>query len=339
LGEQLRAIALHQRDGIDDSRLVRTATGAGEIDPTGGGFLVQQDFASELIGSLYENAVIAPLCTRDRTDFPGRERNLPAVDETSRADGSRWGGVQSYWLAEGSAVSTKFARFRRVTLNTQKLIIISYSAGELLDDVPLYSAHMRRALGSELAFALDYTILRGSGAGQPLGLINSTAAIQIAKESGQSNGTIVFENVGKMFSRLPLQARRRACWLCAEDVEEQLGRLHYLASGTAETMARVYQPAGAFGNEFPTLYGRPVIAVEQAPTIGTVGDIVLADLTQYSILEGPPQMALSVDVAFLTDEVVFRFVLRVDGKLLWSSAVTPFNGGSTRSPVVTLAAR
>jgi HK97 family phage major capsid protein len=105
-------------------------------------------------------------------------------------------------------------------------------------------------------------------------------------------------------------------------------------------MPRVYQPAGSFGNEYPTLYGRPVIACEQSPQLGVVGDIVLADLSQYSILEGPPQMALSVDVAFLTDEAVFRFVLRVDGKPLWASAITPYNGGgSTRSPFVLLAAR
>jgi hypothetical protein len=44
-------------------------------------------------------------------------------------------------------------------------------------------------------------------------------------------------------------------------------------------------------------------------------------------------------VAFLIDEVVFRFTLRVDGKPLWASPITPFNGGSTRSPFVTLGAR
>jgi hypothetical protein len=35
--------------------------------------------------------------------------------------------------------------------------------------------------------------------------------------------------------------------------------------------------------------------------------------------------ALSVDVAFTTDEVVFRFKLRVDGQQLWASAIPPAN--------------
>jgi hypothetical protein len=128
-------------------------------------------------------------------------------------------------------------------------------------------------------------------------------------------------------------------WLVNEDCEEQLGKFHYSPQASTEVEPRVYTPAGAFGNPDPLLYGRPVIPVEQAPALGTVGDITLADLTQYSILQGPPQMALSVDVAFLTDETVFRFALRVDGKPLWASPITPYNGGSTRSPFVSLAAR
>lgn len=137
----------------------------------------------------------------------------------------------------------------------------------------------------------------------------------------------------------PCRAEKRAVWLVNEDCEEQLGKFHYSPQASTEVEPRVYTPAGAFGNPDPLLYGRPVIPVEQAPALGTVGDITLADLTQYSILQGPPQMALSVDVAFLTDETVFRFALRVDGKPLWASPITPYNGGSTRSPFVSLAAR
>jgi HK97 family phage major capsid protein len=190
-----------------------------------------------------------------------------------------------------------------------------------------------------LAFQLDYAILRGLGVGQPLGIVNATAAIQISKESGQSNGTLVFENVGKMWSRMPAPCRRRAVWLCNEDIEEQLGRI-YMTVGTGDSIAPpVYKPAGAFGVPEATLYGRPLVVIEQAPTIGTVGDITLADMSQYAILSGPLQGAISADVAFLTDETVFRFILRTDGKPLWSSSVTPFNSGNARSPFVTLAAR
>ena len=62
--------------------------------------MVEPEFAAELIGSLYEEAVVAPLCDRRHSDKPA-DVHLPAIDETSRADGSRWGGTLSYWEAEG----------------------------------------------------------------------------------------------------------------------------------------------------------------------------------------------------------------------------------------------
>jgi HK97 family phage major capsid protein len=336
--EYLRALVKAAAGEAVDARLQRAPSGLSEADLTGAGFLLPQEFSQQLLVSLYDQAVIAPLCTQQETAFPGRELLLPAIDETSRADGSRAGGLLSYWLSEGSSVTTKFPRFRRIVLNAQKVIAIAYGVNELVDDAPAFEGHMKRALGSELAFQLDNCILKGSGTGQPLGITNATATISIAKETGQAAGSLVFENIGKMWSRLPGPCRRRAAWLVNEDVEEQLGRI-YLAVGTAGVTPHVYKPAGAFGVAEATLYGRPLVVVEQASTIGGVSDITLADLSQYAILSGGLQSAMSADVAFLTDEIVFRFVLRVDGKPLWASSITPFSGGNARSPFVSLAAR
>ena len=47
-GEQLQAIFRHYKGKQEDPRLVRAPTGAGEVDPTGGGFLVQVDFAAAI---------------------------------------------------------------------------------------------------------------------------------------------------------------------------------------------------------------------------------------------------------------------------------------------------
>ena len=81
------------------------------------------------------------------------------------------------------------------------------------------------------------------------------------------------------------------------------------------------------------------MTLEQAAPLGTLGDIILADMAQYIILQFPLQSAMSADVAFLTDETVFRFTLRLDGAPVYASPVTPANGGATRSPFIALAAR
>ena len=100
----------------------------------------------------------------------------------------------------------------------------------------------------------------------------------------------------------------------------------------------MYFPAGPVGNEFALVKGRPVIVCEQCPT-GTPRDIVLADLSQYVMIDSGLKADLSLDVFFDNDQAVFRFVYRCDGSPVWSQPITPYNGGATRSPFVMLAQR
>ena len=83
-----------------------------------------------------------------------------------------------------------------------------------------------------------------------------------------------------------------------------------------------------------------MIPLEHADTVGTVGDIVLADLSQYLMIDKENiESAVSIHVRFIYDESTFRFVYRVDGAPWWNSALTPFKGTNTQSPFVALATR
>ena len=103
----------------------------------------------------------------------------------------------------------------------------------------------------------------------------------------------------------------------------------------------MFVPAGGLPNApAGTLLGRPIVPIEQCQTLGTVGDIILADLSQYVIADkGGLESASSIHVRFVYDESVFRFVYRVDGQPIWNSALTPFLSANTLSPFVALASR
>jgi HK97 family phage major capsid protein len=128
-------------------------------------------------------------------------------------------------------------------------------------------------------------IVRGTGAGQPLGILNSPALISQDAEAGQLAATIVADNIIKMWSRLLASSRANSVWYCNQDVEPQLMSM-FLAAGTGGVP--VYLPAnGLSGTPYGTLMSRPVIPVEYAPTVGDLGDIVLAD--------GPPRLGVVVE--------------------------------------------
>jgi HK97 family phage major capsid protein len=74
--------------------------------------------------------------------------------------------------------------------------------------------------------------------------------------------------------------------------------------------------------------------------LGTVGDIILADFSQYAIVrKGGLNSASSIHVKFLTDEMTFKFSMRVNGKPMWKNVLTPAKGSNTLSPFVTLQTR
>ena len=143
----------------------------------------------------------------------------------------------------------------------------------------------------------------------------------------------------KMRSRLIGSSRANSVWYINQDIEPQLQQMT-IAVGTGGVP--VYMPASGLSEDgFDRLYGRPVIPIEYAATLGTVGDIVLCDPSQYILIDkGGVKQATSMHVAFTTEEQAFRASYRVDGQSSWANVLTPFKGtGNTLSPWVALATR
>jgi HK97 family phage major capsid protein len=322
-------------------KLLRAPTGAGEVDLTAGGFLVPQVVSQNLIGSLYEEAVLAPLCDRRATD--SLDLKLPAIDETSRGQGFRWGGVSAFWLDEGATPTAGLQKIRLVEFSPKKMIGLLVASQELVADAPAFAQHFQRAFAAELSFMFDTAIFAGTGAGQPLGILNSPALVTVPKQTGQAAATIVAGNIDSMWARLPAPCRRRAVWIVNEDADAQLAALSVAVGASGGSLspdvAAMYAPAGAFGNETPLLKGRPVLVAEQASPLGTPGDIILADLSQYITAGGDPKTAMSIVPYFTSGQVVFRITWRQDGRPAWAKPITPANGSATRSPFVALAQR
>jgi len=340
-GEQMQAIVNAGRNGSVDPRLnTRAASGMAENSPSDGGFLVQHDFSTEIFTRTYELGQVLSRCRRVPIGPNANGLKTLAIDETSRATGSRWGGVQVYRVNESDAGTSKKPKFRRMELNLKKLIGVAYATDELLQDSTALEAILMQAFPEEFSFAIEREIFEGQGAGEMLGFMNSAALVSVAKETSQVAATIVAENVMKMWSRCWSRSRANAVWFINQDCEPSLYQMNVKIKNVAGTenvggMPVYMGPGGLSGNPYGTLYGRPVIPVEYCATVGTKGDIILADMSQYLVIDkGGLQSAQSMHVRFLNDEQTFRWTIRNDGQPIWNSPLTPFKGTNTLSPFV-----
>lgn len=335
LGEQLMAVYRSASPGgrIDERLSTRAASGLNESNPSDGGFLVQQDFVSTLLKRTYETGILASKVKKIPISGNANGLKINSVDEESRANGSRWGGVQTYWESEADQMSSSKPKFRQMELSLKKLTGLCYATDELLQDAAALESVIKEAFAEEFGFKIDDSILNGNGGGQPLGILNSSALVTVAKEANQTD-KITVENLIKMWNRLWSRSRANSVWYINQELEPYL---YTLKLGDKP----VYIPAGGLSEKpYGTLFGRPVVPLEQCNAAGEAGDIILADIGQYLLIDkGGINQASSIHVRFLYDENVFRFIYRVDGQPIWNRPLTPYKGSSTVSPFVALAKR
>lgn len=339
LGEFLQAVAnAYKPNGqIDNRLLIKDASGMSIGAGADGGFMLDADLIEELQTGMMSEAQIAPLIRMIPLGPNSNSLKTWGVDETSRADGSRWGGVQAYWAAEAATVTASKPKWRKLEIELEKLMALCYATDELLQDATALRAIVSQAYAEEMAYKLDDAIFNGSGIGQPIGILTGSSLISITKETGQANDTVVHENIQKMWNRMVARSRKNAVWYINQEIEPQLENM-VQAIGTAGAIS----PLAKEFIERRTLYNRPVIAHESCAKIGDAGDIVLADPKQYiGIDKENVQATESIHVRFLYDESCFRFIYRFNGAPYRNSAITPAKGSSgyTLSSFVTLGAR
>jgi len=99
-------------------------------------------------------------------------------------------------------------------------------------------------------------------------------------------------------------------------------------------------PGGLSGSPYENIIGRPGLVTEFNASLGTQGDVILADLGQIlSISKGGVMQAVSMHVQFLSDQLALRFIIRLNATPWENAAITPYKGSNTQGNFITLDAR
>ena len=319
----------------------RAAGTGGMVMATGadGGFLLQGETAMDMINGGFKNSAILSR-TKNRDLGNAQFVDLIGVEETSRANGSRGGGVRVYTDKELALMTQSKTKFDKTRLEPKRLTGMYFASDEILANAPILQGEMSSLFNEEFAFKGQDLVINGTGSGEALGVLNAACLVSVAKETGQAASTILIENLINMKARVKLQNRSSLIWIANQDVEPQLYQLA-LPVGTGGSVIPAYVPSSnQTGGMAGTLMGIPIEFVEQAATLGTVGDLILSDWSlYYTANKGGIESASSIHLKFDYNQTAFRFVTWFDGQPRLKSAITPYKGSNTVSSVVALATR
>lgn len=239
------------------------------------------------------------------------------------------GGLRVYRRAESQDGTSSKIVVEKITLRADPLMGVSFETEELLADAPgVAIALISAGFDDEFKAKRVQEIISGTGAGENLGFATSGITVDVAKETGQAAASIVYDNVVKMLARGWNPTR----WIANRTCIPQLAKMN------AGTNGLVWQPSAREG--IPgTLMGLPIVFTEFCAAVGTVGDLVLCNNTQYiETIRQDVATEESIHVRFLANERAMRFTARRGGAPWWRSVLTPKNG-DTLSPYVRLATR
>jgi len=327
-GEFFQAVKMAEMyPGQEERRLLPfKATGLNEATPSQGGYLLPPQIAAGIHQNMW--SVGSVLSRFNPIRVTGNSLTINAVDESSRADGSRMGGVRGYWLAEAAQKTASKPKFRQIELKLKKVAALCYATDELLADVSALESWIGNEVPNELRFQVEAAIINGNGVGKPVGILQSGSLISATRTDASQ---IDAYDIGRMWARR-LPGYNDYVWFVNPAVYPQLLNM------TIGDMP-VYAPSVRPDVPFGTLLGRPVIENEYCPNLGTVGDILLASPSAYALItKGGIEAASSIHIKFDYDETAFRFVYRVDGQPYYNAAITAYDAVNTVSPFVALAA-
>jgi HK97 family phage major capsid protein len=325
-------------DGAMDPRLRNAAASSYGQESTGadGGFAVPPDFRTEIAVKVFgEDSLVT------RTDRLRSGSNSITIPTDMTAPWDSTGGIQAYWDGEANAMTQSKPKLEEVTYKAHKLHCLVPVTEELLEDAPAMDSYLRKKAPEKLDFKISNALVRGSGAGMPLGILNSPALVTVAEESAQTGYTINTHNISKMFARMPASSRSSAVWLINPDATSELDQL------SVGSFPVYLPPGGIRDNPYGVLKGRPVIEHQVCDTLGEVGDIMFVDWNQYMTLtkigngrdENGMRLDLSMHLWFDQDLVAYKFTIRLGGQPWWSVATSPNKGSNKLSPYVALAQR
>jgi HK97 family phage major capsid protein len=297
------------------------------------GVIVPEDFRTELLQVAYQISPILNL-VRPIPIRTGDSGRWPALDQFAAptagvGDSAYAGAVTADVTAEGGSYTETEPDFEQIQWRLHKVGGVVPVSNEVVTDSPMALEQLLRGLfGIAIAAKKEFFILRGTGVGQPLGILNAPAAVDVTPDSdGVFNWADALEMVSK-FKPLGGQGR----WTFHPSMWNDLGTMEIGTAGAAALQGNMSSPA------MQSLLGYQFLQSEHLPQADNSGCIDLIDFGAYLMFEreGGLQVAYSEHAYFTTGRVGWRFDERMDGQPWLKSSITLADpqGSYTVSPFV-----
>lgn len=262
--------------------------------------LIQTDYASEVFKKM---EYISPLFAQVRKIITNSPHAIPVQK------GKLGKFVKTAEL--GEYVANK-ANFETVMLGTEKYTNLVVLSEEVINDNDYnLEKEMQDQLVEAFALTMDELIVKGDGTVEGLEGFKTKKVVQSA------SGVITADEIVDLFFKLPIQYRKKACWVINDDTAKALTKLR---DAQDRPMLIESYNEDVFGSTYKLL-GRPVIVnnnVDGLDAGSSKKAIFIVNLDQAMVVGLRKNLTIqkSNEALFLQDGVAIKANTRLDAKML-----------------------
>jgi HK97 family phage major capsid protein len=338
-GEFVQAVVEAKSTGRADARLTWMARDAEDVQignrkalsgtaGATGGYLMPQQFVAQLQALMMADGGIMSRVTT--VPMTSRTVSIPVLDHTRtlpEGEPRQFGGVIATYQNEGDESQESEPKFGEHLLTAHELTVYTEANNSLLADSAIsLESFLASSMGMSgaLDWKIAYKIFRGTGVGQPLGILKSAATITVARETLNS---VDYVDLARM-DELAMPSNR-LMWYASVSLKMALRTLQDPDGNYIWAEAAAGLPA--------TLLGYPVVFTDKLPRIGTTGDILLADMSYYLFGDRQaPSLEASTESSFRRNRTAYRLIHRHDGSPWLKAPLTLADTVTQVSPFVAL---
>ena len=262
--------------------------------------LIQTDYASEVFKKM---EYISPLFAQVRKIITNSPHAIPVQK------GKLGKFVKTAEL--GEYVANK-ANFETVMLGAEKYTNLVVLSEEVINDNDYnLEKEMQDQLVEAFALTMDELIVKGDGTVEGLEGFKTKKVVQSA------SGVITADEIVDLFFKLPIQYRKKACWVINDDTAKALTKLR---DAQDRPMLIESYNEDVFGSTYKLL-GRPVIVnnnVDGLDAGSSKKAIFIVNLDQAMVVGLRKNLTIqkSNEALFLQDGVAIKANTRLDAKML-----------------------
>lgn len=271
--------------------------------------LIPQEYIAELLRMRVEDPHVL-----DRAQIVPTTTGTITWPKLIQTDADEYGSVSGQWISEAQEKPATEAKFEQ-----QIITAYEYAAYTELS----HSLISRSAIGMEALIgdlfrkkvqdAMDTAFLTGNGNGKPTGILNTTGIREVAR---QTVGTVAYQDLVELEFALRSYHRAGAMYLCSDPALKTF-------KGTLDTTGRPLFTPSVAGSLPDRLNGYSYLGTHRLPQLGSEGDIVFVDLSEYIIpMEAEIVVKTSDDYKFQNNVRAFVVFVIVGGELVQPRAAS-----------------